>query len=342
MRAFVVVVFSFAFPGFGAAFARQSRAMLAWLAATVVAALACLVSIWLLPLVFAVRFAGAADGFRRVRAAVRLGVRLDGTAALIAIALHVVAGLGLRATALEAFKQVSSSMAPTLAVGDDVLTNKLSLYWHPVERGDVIVFHQPCQPVDYLKRVVALGGQTVEVRCSTVYVDGKPLAEHAVEGATCSYDDRDETTDRWSQRPCSEYTETSGARTYHVYHDDGRPARDPHRATQSASDPRDFPALDRGDAPPSCAGMSGPTGEVTRQQPGKLVATRPGAPPCEPQLHYVVPDQHVFVLGDNRYNSNDSRYWGSVPLENIKGRVIGIWLGDGQSGPSLRRFGGVD
>jgi signal peptidase I len=342
MRAFVALVFSFLFPGFGAAFARQNRAMLAWLAATVVAALASLGSIWLMPLVLAVRFAGAADGLRRVRAAVRLGVRLDGTAAVIAIALHVAAALGLRATVLESFKQVSSSMAPALAIGDHVLTDRLSLHWRPIQRGDVIVFRQPCQPSDYLKRVVALGGQTVEVRCSTVYVDGKPLAEHVVEGA-CSYDDRDESTDRWSQRPCSAYTETSGERSYRVYHDEERPERDAHRATLTASDPRDFPMLDRADAPPSCAPeMSRRTPEVTHQQPGKLVATRPGAAPCEPQLHYVVPDQHVFVLGDNRYNSNDSRYWGAVPLENIKGRVIGIWLTDSQSGVSLRRFGGVE
>jgi signal peptidase I len=70
--------------------------------------------------------------------------------------------------------------------------------------------------------------------------------------------------------------------------------------------------------------------------------TRPSAGPCELQLHYVVPAGHVFVLGDNRPNSNDSRYWGSVPVGNIKGRVIGIWLSDGPSGMSLRRAGPVD
>jgi len=51
-------------------------------------------------------------------AAVRLGVLLDGGAALLAINLHVAALLGLRITAVEAFKQVSSSMAPTLAASD--------------------------------------------------------------------------------------------------------------------------------------------------------------------------------------------------------------------------------
>ena len=51
---------------------------------------------------------------------------------------------------------------------------------------------------------------------------------------------------------------------------------------------------------------------------------------------YTVPKDSVFVLGDNRDGSRDSRYWGSLPLDNIMGRAFGIWLSCEDSFFSLR------
>jgi signal peptidase I len=347
MRVVLSVLLSWAVPGIGPGLVGQYRAMLAWLGAVAAALLVCVFSIWLLPLNLAIRIAAMIDAFRTVRAANRVGTGSDWIGAFIAIGGNVAIAVGLRVTVLEAFRLPSTSMAPTVTIGDHVFIDKLSPNWRPYAHGDVIVFRQPCTPDrDYLKRVIALAGETVEVRCNTVYVAGKPLASQLVQGEGCTYHDQDEQADRWFSRECSEYRETAGAHTYRVYHDPERPARDAQHGALATSDQRDFPRLDGPRVPPSCASSAGSVemepASAPNQQPGSLVETKPGAGPCEPQLHYVVPRGHVFVLGDNRANSNDSRYWGSVPMENIRGRVTGIWLSRGQSGTSLARFGTVD
>ena len=262
------------------------------------------------------------------------------------IGAAVLIALALRAFVIEAFKIPSSSMYPTLEIGDHIFVNKfiygIRIPWTSTkffqlrdpERGEVIVFMMPCEPDrDYIKRVVATAGDSVEVRCNVVYVNGKAVPNKLVQGEGCTYDDYDEINRKWFTRQCSRYRESAGDFSYDVFHDADRPLRDDRAIANHGllnGDTKDFPKLDGARIAPSCSTQ--PDGEplvAANQKRGELVESHPGsvsANACEQQLHYVVPAGHVFVMGDNRANSNDSRYWGSVPVENIKGKALFIWL----------------
>jgi signal peptidase I len=272
---------------------------------------------------------------RPTRSGIRDLVQSVVTAILIALALRMIV--------IEAFKIPSASMYPTVEINDHIFVNKLlygaripftaskAFAWRKPQRGEVIVFIQPCTPDrDYIKRVIATEGESVEVRCNVVYVDGKAIENQLITGEGCSYDDQNETTLEWYPRTCSEYAERVGDRVYHTFHDADRPRRDDARArdaSRAQADIYDFPPLNGLRRPPSCVNQPGADSVVApNQAAGELVETRPGADVCEPQLHYVVPPGHVFVMGDNRANSKDSRVWGSVPIENIKGKALFIWL----------------
>lgn len=259
------------------------------------------------------------------------------------IGAAILIALALRAFVVEAFKIPSSSMYPTLEIGDHIFVNKfiygMRIPWTDIKflelrapkRGEVIVFKYPCDPErDYIKRVVALENDTVEVRCNVVYINGNPVASKLVQGQGCSYEDYDERDSSWFTRYCSRYEEIAEAGTYHTYHDAERPSRDARAVEGSlvSGDQRDFPL--RSDlSPPSCEASDDrlKAGDIV-QVKGPIVETKPEpiAGACEPQLHYKVPPGHVFVMGDNRNNSNDSRVWGAVPIENIKGKALFIWL----------------
>jgi signal peptidase I len=342
--------------GAGAGLVGRYRLMLGWIAAFAAALIACTVSVWLVVLPFAVLIASAIHAYPTVRAADRAGVRTSVLGVVAAFVLNIAVAIVVRGTALEAFRIPASSMTPTLVIGDHLFVNKFiygiripftttKLFeWRKPHRGEVIVFIQPCEPDrDYIKRVIATAGQTVEVRCNAVYVDGKPVESRLIRGEDCTYEDQSEDTQQWSARACSEYVERVDGREYHTYHDAARPTRDERLAREGtllSGDSRDFPVLDRGTIPPSCPLQ--PDGQPVGthdQLPGEIVVTKQGAGACEPQMHYVVPKDHVFVLGDNRSNSNDSRYWGSVPVAQIKGKAFGIWFSDGHTGVRWDRFG---
>ena len=101
---------------------------------------------------------------------------------VVILAVAIGAAILLRTFVVQPFYIPSGSMEPTLMVGDKVLVNKLSYDFHPVHRGDVIVFRKP--PNDYspgikdlIKRVIGLPGETISASNGSVYINGHRLNE---------------------------------------------------------------------------------------------------------------------------------------------------------------------
>jgi signal peptidase I len=298
------------FPGFGQGLSRHRGRMLAWALMTLASLLLIVTSVWFVLVTLVVRAAGAIDAYLCLRTHAPPHHRLGGA---IAVAIGA-AGIIYLDVALEAYKIPSSSMFPTLVIDDHVYVDKLSLRWRPPERGEIVVFEHPCSRRVYIKRVIARGGDTVEVRCSAVHVNGSALPATLVD-ADVRYEDRDSDGSRVALT-AARYGETHGARSYDTFHDVRRPTRGDHEPARGDFPPRDRPLL-------GCA-QDSPVGALVETMP---VDT---APTCATQLHYVVPEGTLFVMGDNRDNANDSRYWGVVRDDRVIGRLIGIWMaGDG-------------
>ncbi len=94
---------------------------------------------------------------------------------LFAIALAVV--LPVRAWVAEPVYVASPSMEPALKTGTLLILDKLTLRLRPPRRGDILSFRSPVNAHDLLKRVVALPGETVEMRGKVVFINGKELDE---------------------------------------------------------------------------------------------------------------------------------------------------------------------
>ncbi|HEY7697314.1 MAG TPA: signal peptidase I [Vicinamibacteria bacterium] len=100
------------------------------------------------------------------------------------LAIAVVVCVLLITYVVQAFKVQGTSMSPELQDGERILVNKFLYYFGDIQRGDVVVFWYPEDPqLSFIKRVVALPGETVEIRSGRVFVNDMPVDEPYVSGA---------------------------------------------------------------------------------------------------------------------------------------------------------------
>lgn len=109
--------------------------------------------------------------------------------ALQTAGLSIVLALGIRQFVAEARVVPTGSMEPTIAINDRLFIEKISYRFNPPQRGDIIVFQAPQKALDavnsatsdaYLKRIVGLPGETIEVKAGKVWVNGEMLHENYI------------------------------------------------------------------------------------------------------------------------------------------------------------------
>ncbi len=208
----------------------------------------------------------------------------------------------LRSFLYEPFKIPSSSMVPTLLIGDLILVNKYSYGIRlPVlnkkiidvgdpQRGDVMVFKYPKDmSQDYIKRVIGVPGDKITYENKRLTVNGK-----AVEYA-----------------PMEDYLEEDSLELRQQFREELPNV--PHRIltikSRRSFDPAQVDNFPHRDA---------------------CVYT-------EESFTCTVPEGNYFMMGDNRDNSADSRYWGFVPNQNIVGKAFFVWMNLG----NFKRIGGI-
>ncbi|MGB0844399.1 MAG: signal peptidase I [Alphaproteobacteria bacterium] len=207
--------------------------------------------------------------------------------------LAVLVALGIRTFAFEPFRIPSSSMEPTLLVGDYLLVSKFSygfsryslpfslplvsgrIFGEGPKRGDVAVFHPPNDlNVAYIKRVVGLPGDTVQMKVGRLYINGK-LVDRRFENVRLARDDLQDKVE------FKVYTETLLRSS-----ESNKQTAYKHMLQEFNDDT--FIADD--------------TSEIE------------------------IPSGHYFMMGDNRDRSSDSRFEvGFVPVENFVGRATRIF-----------------
>ena len=202
----------------------------------------------------------------------------------------------------EPFKIPSSSMVPTLQIGDLILVNKFTfgirlpiinkkiIQINNPKRGDVMVFKFPKDmSLDYIKRVVGEPGDKIVYKNKRLTVNGKAL----------SYEKMPDYLDEERLSYYSHYRENLTGVNHGILNDDHIPSYVP--------SPDAFPQHEL----------------CTYNLEGFACTVPPG---------------HYFMMGDNRDNSLDSRYWGFVPDKNIVGKAFFVWMNLG----NLKRIGPFD
>ena len=167
-----------------------------------------------------------------------------------AILIAVILALFIRSFIVQAFKIPSGSMLPTLQIGDHLLVNKfiygvklpvtgtVIVPWKDPKLDDIVVFRFPKdRSIDYIKRVVGVAGDTIEVKNKQLYINGEA-----------------------NNNPHAQYTDA--------------------------------------------------------------IIMKAGAGPRDNMGPVKVPEGSLFVMGDNRDNSYDSRFWGFVDLKDVRGKAF--------------------
>ena len=208
----------------------------------------------------------------------------------------VLIALILRTLSYEPFNIPSSSMKPTLEIGDYLFVSKFSygyshhslplslklfsgriLYTQP-ERGDVLVFKEPRDNrTDYIKRVIGLPGDRVQLQAGLIYLNGVPV----------------------ERQPVADYELYTGRLAIHG----GRPTYVRHYI-ETLPGGRSYRVIEERE----CRADGSACG------------------PHDNMQEITVPPGHFLMMGDNRDNSSDGREWGFVPAENLIGRAVILFL----------------
>jgi signal peptidase I len=316
----LAAVASFIFPGAGQGLTRDVRRAAAWAIAGLVPVLLLL---WLPQAAFAflaVRLASAVDAWIVVRRASPNTRHFTFAGAVALLTLFVL--VQIRLFVLEVFVPNTSSMAPTLTIGDQVFTDKLTPRFTGYHRGEIAVFDHPMFDAKYIKRIAAVGGDTVAVRDGVLYVNGVAKPQTALGNARYW----DAVDGSWSQREVAAYREDLDGHVHTIFR--------LHRMPSEKYLEHDYPRPGVADGEDPCAARTVPGGRPSRAPAMTLTADGTAC---------TVPPGTYFFLGDNRDNSNDSRSWGAVPASSLIGRAIGNWWSsNAKTGVEWSRIGRVE